>query len=822
MNGMKLFLAEWAKIRSNKGLLFSLLAVLLIPIVYAAIQLSPTWGPYDNLSNLPVAVVNLDRGGKSGDETINVGKDLVADLKKSNTLGWKFVDSVEADKGLKENRYYMVIEIPEDFSERVATVLEPDPKQLELRYIQNEGLNFMAAQVTKSATERIREQLANKITENYAKTIFSNLGDIADGFKSAAEGSGKIYDGSTELKNGTDQILQSLTEKSADINKLATGAKELKAGTGQLLENLTSKQGDISKLAAGSKELKDGTGQLLQSLQAKSADISKLAAGTKELEAGTSLLLKSLQEKSKDISTLAVGAKALETGANDLQDGTGKVLVGLQQSQAGSNQVATALGQLQPGSKQVATGVEEVQKGAAQLAAGSSQLTAGLEAFLKKNPQLQTNKEFLTLVGTSKVVSDGLTGLASKTEPLKEGANLVAGGLEKVAPGSKALSSGLDELVKGQQLVSDGAKQLAGGTKQVAAGTATVDAGWKTITSSVATIHSGTAKIKEGNLSVESGWSTMTAGVSKLNAGTNQIYNGNQAVESGWKALSTGAAKLNSGMGQVSDGNESVMNGWVALTDGVTKVNDGLGQLNNGSKELATGLKDGSEKTSSIHAGDKNIAMFASPVELAGSTVNEYERYRDSTAPYIISLALFVGTIIMSFFVDFKKPIGAPVSAGAWFISKFMSLSLLAISQGVIVTLFTLVFLKLKVESGFLFMLFGILVSISFMMIVWFLIALGGNLGRFISFALLVLQLSITGANLPIEMLPESLRAISPYLPLTYSIEGFKSIISLGDFTMAYGNAGILLGYLAVFLILAFATFIVHFKSKSSQFDLNA
>jgi putative membrane protein len=767
MNGFKLFLAEWAKIKSNKGLLFSLIAVLLIPIVYAAIQLSPTWGPYDNLSNLPVAVVNMDKGGISGDEPINVGEDLVNDLKKSNTLGWDFVDSKTADKGLKENRYYMVIEIPEDFSERVTTVLEADPKQLELRYIQNEGLNFMAAQVTKSATERIREQLGNKITENYVKNIFSNLGDIAGGFKSAADGSGKIYDGSTELKNGTDQILQSLTEKSTDITKLAAGAKELESGTGQLLQSLTSKQADISKLAAGSKDLKDGTGQLLQSLQAKAEDISKLATG----------------------------AKALETGANSLQDGTGKVLAGLQQSQVGSNQITLGLGQLEPGSKQVAAGVTEVQAGATQLSAGSQQLTAGLEAFLKQNPQLQTNKEFLTLLGTSKAVSEGLAGLATKTGPLKDGANLVASGLEKLAPGSKALNAGLVELVKGQQSVDAGAKQLAGGTKEVAAGTAIVDSGWK----------------------------TMTAGVTKLNAGSNQIYNGNQAVESGWRELSAGASKLNSGMSQVSDGNESVMNGWVALTDGVTKVNDGLGQLNDGSKELATGLKDGSEKTAGINsANEKNIAMFASPVELAGSKVNEYERYRDSTAPFILSLALFVGTIIMSFFVDFKKPIGAPISASAWFISKFMSLSVLAIAQGLLVTVFTLVFLKLNVESGFLFVIFGILVSLSFMMIVWFLVALAGNVGRFVAFALLVLQLSTTGANLPIEMLPEYLRALSPYLPLTYSIEGFKSIISLGDFNMAYGNAGILVGYLALALLLALTTFFVHFKSKPSQFDLPA
>jgi putative membrane protein len=822
MNGLSLFKAEWAKLKEKKAMLFSLIAVLLIPIVYAAIQLSPTWGPYDNLSNLPVAVVNMDKGGMSGDEPINVGEDLVADLKESKSLGWDFVDSKEADRGLKENRYYMVIEIPEDFSERVTTVLEPTPKQLELRYIQNEGLNFMAAQVTKSATERIREQLANKITENYVKNIFTNLEDIAGGFQSAADGSNQIYDGSSELKDGTGQILQSLTDKKADISKLAAGAKELEDGTDQLLGSLTSKQEDISKLASGAKDMQDGTSQLLTSLQSKSADITSLAKGAKDLEAGTALLLKSLQDKSKDISTLAAGANTLETGASDLKDGTGQILAGLKQSQAGSVQLTTALEQLTPGSQQVAVGVSDVQKGATQISGGAQMLAAGLEAYLKKNPQLQLDKDFLTLLGTSKVVSEGITTLATKTGTLSAGATQVAGGLEKMVPGSKTLSAGLEQLVAGQSEINAGAVKLAAGSTQIAGGMDTVETGWKTITRSVATINAGTKKIKDGNIAVDAGWKTMTGGVTKLNAGSKQIYDGNKAVETGWNALTVGATKLNSGMAQISEGNESVETGWGTLTDGVTKVNDGLIQLNAGSKELSDGLKSGAAETGNINAGEENMAMFASPVELKPSKVNEYERYRDSTAPFVLSLALFVGTLILSFFLDFKKPIGAPISGVAWFTSKLMSLSLFAIAQGLLATLFTLVFLDLKVESGFLFVLFGILVSLSFMMIVWFLIAVGGNVGRFVAFALLVLQLSTTGANLPIEMLPEYLRGISPYLPLTYSIEGFKSIISLGDFDMAYGNIGILVGYLAVFFLLSFTTFVVNFKSKSEQFDLPA
>ena len=43
-------------------------------------------------------------------------------------------------------------------------------------------------------------------------------------------------------------------------------------------------------------------------------------------------------------------------------------------------------------------------------------------------------------------------------------------------------------------------------------------------------------------------------------------------------------------------------------------------------------------------------------------------------------------------------------------------------------------------------------------MIILFLIALAGNIGRFVALAFVVIELSTTGSDLPIHMLPEGLR----------------------------------------------------------------
>src|SRR5699024_3706180 len=126
-----------------------------------------------------------------------------------------------------------------------------------------------------------------------------------------------------------------------------------------------------------------------------------------------------------------------------------------------------------------------------------------------------------------------------------------------------------------------------------------------------------------------------------------------------------------------------------------------------------------------------------------------------------------------------RKPVEMPANGVAWFTGKVSILTSLTIVQALIVSLFALFFLKIEVQSNISFVLFSVWFSLTSLMLILFLIALAGNLGKFIAFILVVLQLSTTGSDLPIQMLPESLRQLSGFLPFTYAIDGFKQIITL-------------------------------------------
>src|SRR5699024_4052121 len=96
------------------------------------------------------------------------------------------------------------------------------------------------------------------------------------------------------------------------------------------------------------------------------------------------------------------------------------------------------------------------------------------------------------------------------------------------------------------------------------------------------------------------------------------------------------------------------------------------------------------------------------------------------------------------------------------------------------------------VHSSIQFIAFSIWVSLTFLMIVLFLVVLAGNIGRFAALAFAVLQLSTTGSDLPVHMLPEGLRNLSVFLPFTYSIDGFKNIVTLGSFSDVWAYDSVL------------------------------
>ena len=183
--------AEWLKIFKTKKMLISVIAVLFVPVMYSGMFLWAFWDPYANLESMPVAIVNEDKGATLDGESMELGQTLVDELVKSKQFQFEEVDVADADQQLLNQKYYILIKIPENFSEHVTTLLDDEPQKLVIDYIPNEGFNFLSAQIGETAMDRIKAEVNKQVSVTYAEKLFDSITQLGDGFVEAADGAGK-------------------------------------------------------------------------------------------------------------------------------------------------------------------------------------------------------------------------------------------------------------------------------------------------------------------------------------------------------------------------------------------------------------------------------------------------------------------------------------------------------------------------------------------------------------------------------------------------------------------------------------------------------
>jgi len=198
--------AEWLKIFKTRKMLVSIIAVLFIPVMYAGMFLWAFWDPYAGMSNLPVAIVNEDNGAEMDGLKLELGDTLVDKLVDSKQFDFIEVSKEKAEKGLNDRDYYMILEIPTNFSEHATTLLDDKPSKLVMNYIPNEGLNFLSSQIGETAMDRIRAEVNTQVSATYAEKLFDSIATLGDGFTEAADGSVKLDEGAQKVANGAKDL----------------------------------------------------------------------------------------------------------------------------------------------------------------------------------------------------------------------------------------------------------------------------------------------------------------------------------------------------------------------------------------------------------------------------------------------------------------------------------------------------------------------------------------------------------------------------------------------------------------------------------------
>ncbi|HHJ7255961.1 TPA: YhgE/Pip family protein, partial [Streptococcus pyogenes] len=737
----------------NPKLMITMIGVALVPALYNLSFLGSMWDPYGRVNDLPIAVVNHDKPAKRADKSLTIGDDMVDKMSKSKDLEYHFVSAKQAQEGLKEGDYYMVITLPEDLSQRAATLLNPEPQKLTIRYQTSKGHGMVAAKMGETAMAKLKESVSQNITKTYTSAVFSSMTDLQSGLKEASAGSQALASGAKTAQAGSQTL-------STNLAALTGASQQFQQSTGRLTSGLTT-------YTDGVNQVKNGLGTLSTDIPNYLNGVSRLSQGASQLNQGLSQLTQATtlsDEKAKGIQSLIVGLPVLNQGIQQLNT----ELSTLQPPNLNADELGNSLGAIAQAAKQVIveeTAAQNEELSALQATSVYQSLTAEqqgeLAAALSQSDKSQTVSAAQTILSSVQTLSTSLQSLSQEDqskqlEQLKEAVAQIANQSNQALPGA---SSALTELSTGLAKVNGSLnQQVLPGSNQ---------------------LTTGLAQLNRYNTAIGSG-------VIKLSEGTNALSSKSGELLDGSHQLSEGATKLADGSSQLSQGGHQ-------LTSGLTELSTGLSTLNGS-------LAKASQQLSLVSVTDKNAKAVAKPLVLNEKDKDGVKTNGIGMAPYMIAVSLMV--VALSTNVIFANSLsGRPVKdKWDWAKQKFVINGFIS-TMGSIVLYLAIQLLGFEARYGMETLGFIMLSGWTFMALVTALVGWDDRYGSFASLVMLLLQVGSSGGSYPIELSGAFFQKLHPFLPMTYVVSGLRQTISLS------GHIGVevkvLTGFLLAFMVLA-------------------
>ncbi|MBK1811126.1 YhgE/Pip domain-containing protein [Clostridium sp. YIM B02505] len=773
-----------SKTSSKKTLIIilsiALAAVMFIPMLYSSIYLGAFWDPYGRLDHVPVAFVNLDKSVAKDGKEYSVGKELENNLKNNDKVAWKFVSYEEAQKGVKGTDYYAMIEIPEDFSRKIADSQDGVFNTPEVIYEGNKGRNFVFSQISEKVAESIKSEVSSSIQKEISRALVDSLYEVKVSIKDAGDGATELQDGTQKLLDGSKTLADGLGTASNGSGQLrdglmqaSNGASTLENGTKQLLDGSNTLSSGLNQASNGSKDLKAG-------LTTLSNGETQVVDGAGKLVDGLNAFKQSLTAKNNQIPLLVDGATELSVRTNELKQKT------VDFNYDNFNALATVVN----GNESAIDTVNKVFNDELINNIKNSSLTDADKAKLKE------------IVGTIRQL-DHVNKVANVGAHLSDTANKLKDfpqSINKLNQGAGSISTGINQLVSGlsetQSKAAVGADQLIAGAKAIQGGSSVLQAGLNTATEKTGELASGLNELSTGSTSLRDGLQSASSGTTSLKDG-----------------LNTAVVKT----GELTDGLNKLSSGSVTLKNGLNDANDGAGKLKDG-------LNSGFDKMNgNLKFNSDNMSKFVSaPVTLKDNSINDIKYYGEGLAPYFVCLSLWLGSMFINLILSIAKKLNVTENKFIKsFGGKFAFGAAMATLQALILSFALVKGLNIDATSITSFYVSNIFIAIVFFSVMYGVSYAIGVIGTPIMFIIFLLQLSSSGGTFPIETAPTFYRVVGQIFPMTYAINTLRMIIGGVNTAILHKDIIILLAFMIAFLGCGYALRIIlnMFKSNDNEDD---
>lgn len=253
-----IFRRDILRIRNNVIAMIVIMGITVVPCMYAWFNIAGSWDPYSNTGNLKVAVASLDEGyeGNLIPIEMNIGDQVLTNLRANTQMDWIFTSRDKAVEGVKSGKYYAAIVIPKDFSNQMMSIFSEDIQKPEIIYYSNAKENAIAPKVTDKGASAIQKQINESFIETVSDSVLTVLQSVMNMAKAT----------------GTQTIADNL---SANLNTIAADL----TSAGVTLQS-------FADMTTSTQQLLDTTAQSLQDAQGQTSVRQKTLKDTKKTFSG--------------------------------------------------------------------------------------------------------------------------------------------------------------------------------------------------------------------------------------------------------------------------------------------------------------------------------------------------------------------------------------------------------------------------------------------------------------------------------------------------------------------------------------------------------
>src|SRR5699024_7253856 len=137
--------------------------------------------------------------------------------------------------------------VPKNASSNATTILDENPKKINLETKVNPGSSYTGSQSANSAINTVTESIKDNIRSNYLNELFASAKKSQSGYQDTSDALGQMSDAETQLIDGNQEVTNGIQQMAPMVGQ---PAQKLLSGNQQVTDGLKELQANNNKLTS--------------------------------------------------------------------------------------------------------------------------------------------------------------------------------------------------------------------------------------------------------------------------------------------------------------------------------------------------------------------------------------------------------------------------------------------------------------------------------------------------------------------------------------------------------------------------------------------